>query len=180
MSTFALRKRLVDIARFDVGSVEVTKNRAPWIAKLWPATSYPEGYDLNDPHSKGRAAYCAAGLAYCLREWLNLPEVLDTFKLKPSTAEKWRCKSARAFDWEDWAKAKKLQILPKNSILKTADIVIYSYSHIELVSDDDGTKTGPFTAIGYNTNASGSRDGEGCFEKPRARASVKCFIRLLD
>ena len=173
MSTFALRKRLVDIARFDVGSVEVTKNRAPWIAKLWPATSYPDGYTNREP-------YCAAGLAYCLREWLNLPEVLDTFKLKPSTAEKWRCKSARAFDWEDWAKAKKLQILPKNSILKTADIVIYSYSHIELVSDDDGTKTGPFTAIGYNTNASGSRDGEGCFEKPRARASVKCFIRLLD
>ena len=34
-------------------------------------------------------------------------------------------------------------------------------------------------AIGYNTNASGSRDGEGCFEKPRSRAAVKCFIRIL-
>ena len=172
MSTYPLRKKLIDIARRDVGKTEQSKNRAPWIAKLWPATSYPEGYNNREP-------YCAAGLAYCLREWILLPDVLAALKMTVSGAQKWRCKSARAFDWEDWAREKGLQILPKNCILKASDIVIYSYSHIELVSDDDGTDRGPFTAIGYNTNAAGSRDGEGCYEKPRNRSKVKCFIRLL-
>jgi hypothetical protein len=114
-----------------------------------------------------------------LREWVLLPEVLTALKLTVSGAQKWRCKSARAFDWEDWAVERKLQILPKDAILKAGDIVIYTKSHIEIISDDDGTPRGPFVAIGYNTNAAGSRDGEGCFEKPRNRSGVKCFIRIL-
>lgn len=172
MSTYPLRKKLIDIARRDVGKTEVTKNRAPWIARLWPATTYPDGHANREP-------YCAAGLAYCLREWLKLPDVLAALKLTATQAEKWRCKSARAFDWEDWAREKGLQILPKNCILKAADIVIYSYSHIEIVTNDDGTEIGTFEAIGYNTDSAASRDGDGCFEKRRTRVKAKCFIRLL-
>lgn len=172
LTSYPLRLKLVQIARRDVGQVENTKNRAPWIEKLWPATTYPAGHAERQP-------YCAAGLAYCLREWLRDAEVLAALKLSPTAAETWRCKSAAAFEWHKWAVRRGLPVLSKNAVLRCADIVIYKHSHIELVTDDDGTTTGPFVAVGYNTNAAGSRDGEGCFEKPRGRADVKCFIRLM-
>jgi hypothetical protein len=177
MSTFALRQKLIDIARKDVGKTEVTKNQAPWIAKYWPATTYPDGMDNREP-------YCAAAQAYCLREWLKLKEVLTALGMTKEQAEKWRCKSASVFkasdSWLNWAKsAKGVKVLPKNSILHTGDLVIYTYSHIEVVVDDDGGTTGPFIAIGMNTDSGGSADGDGCFEKPRPRDRVRNFIRLL-
>lgn len=172
MSTFSLRQKHLEIARRDVGKVEASKNQAVWIKKYWPATTYPKGYENREP-------YCAAAQAYCLREWLKLKTVLKALGVSESQAEKWRCKSAAVKDWIPWAKSKGLTILPKNCILHAADLVVYSYSHIELVSDDDHTETGPFLAIGMNTDPGGSRDGEGCFEKPRSRDSVKSFIRIL-
>jgi hypothetical protein len=174
MSTYLTRLALVNIARRDVGKTEVSKNRAPWIEKLWPATSYPKGHENREP-------YCAAGVAYCVREWLKLQQTLDAFKMTPAQTEKWRCKSAAVAGWYEWAQETSgVMVLPKSTILHAGDLVIYTYSHIELVADDDGTKDGPFTVIGYNTDAGGSRDGEGCYEKPRSRKSVKCFIRMLQ
>jgi hypothetical protein len=123
--------------------------------------------------------YCAAAVAYWVQQWLTQPETLRALQMSPPTAEAWRCKDASVAGWVKWAKEKKLQLLPPRSILRRGDLVIYDYSHIELVTDDDGTLTGPFIAIGANTNASASRDGEGTFEKPRNRARVKHFIRLL-
>ena len=171
-TTYELRRRWCDLARLDVGRKEVTRNTAPWIAKLWPATNYPDGMAELEP-------YCAAGMAYTKQQWLTLPEVLDALGKTPEEAEKWRCKSAVAFDWIKWAKRNGALVLPPHCVLHAADLAVYVHSHIELVTNDDGTTNGPFTAIGYNTNASGSRDGEGCFEKPRSREKVKCFLRLL-
>jgi hypothetical protein len=172
MSTFPLRTLLVNIARADRDKVEVTKNTAPWIRKFWPATTYPTGMANQEP-------YCAAAVAYWVKQWLTDPEVLKAFQMSPATAEAWRCKDASVAGWSKWAKTKGLQLLPPRSLLRRGDLVIYDYSHIEIVTDDDGTLTGPFVAIGANTNASASRDGEGTFEKPRNRARVKHFIRLL-
>ena len=172
MSTFPLRTLLVNIARADRDKVEVTKNTAPWIRKFWPATSYPTGMANQEP-------YCAAAVAYWVKQWLTDPEVLKAFQMSPATAEAWRCKDASVAGWSKWAKTKGLQLLPPRSILRRGDLVVYDYSHIEIVTDDDGTLTGPFVAIGANTNAAASRDGEGTFEKPRNRARVKHFIRLL-
>lgn len=172
MSTFPIRTLLVNIARADRDKVEVTKNTAPWIRKFWPATSYPTGMANQEP-------YCAAAVAYWVKQWLTDPEVLKAFQMSPATAEAWRCKDASVAGWSKWAKTKGLQLLPPRSILRRGDLVVYDYSHIEIVTDDDGTLTGPFIAIGANTNASASRDGEGTFEKPRNRARVKHFIRLL-
>lgn len=181
MSTYEIRKKFADIARLDVGNTEQSMNRAPWIAKLWPATSSPEYYVIgNDTYPRGNPPYCAAGVAYCLREWLKLPEVLKALKLTPAAAETWRCKSPGVKEWSKWARRRGLKVLGKNCILKMGDIVIYDYSHIEIVTNDDNTPTGPFVAVGYNTNASASRDGEGCFEKPRIRKNVLEVIRLLE
>lgn len=179
MSTFALRRKHISIARLDRNKVEDKPNKAPWIAKLWKATDNPDLYD--DPNPANRK-YCAAGMAYSLREWLKLPDVLTALGKTAEQAEKWRCKSPGAQAWIEWANNHGILVLPKHCILHAADIVVYrasGFSHIELVTDDDSTQTGPFTAIGYNTNAAGSQDGEGCFEKPRSRKQVRGFIRIL-
>lgn len=179
MSTFDIRQKLLAIARHDVGKKEVTKNTAPWIGKLWPATSYPDGMENREP-------YCAAGVAYCVREWLQEKSVLYAFAFNSfSQADLWRCKSASVFkaddSWLNWAKkAQGVKILPKHCVLHAADLAVYTYSHIEMVSDDDGTTDGAFIGLGYNTNASASADGEGCFEKPRTRNNIQCFIRMLE
>lgn len=170
--TYHLRQQLLGIARRDRGRTEITKNHAPWIEKYWPATSYPEGYQNREP-------YCAAAVAYWVREWLDDSDVLAAFGFTPEKAEKWRCKSAAAFEWINWAKDKHLQVLNPHAILHAGDIVVYSRSHIGLVTDDDNTTEGPFVEISANTNAAGDREGEGVFEKPRNRHAVKNFIRIL-
>lgn len=179
MSTYPLRLQLVNIARRDKDKTEVTKNQAPWIKKLWTGTNYPDGMENREP-------YCAAGVCYCVMRWLENPEVLKALKLTPAQAEKWRPKSASVYkagknSLLGWAKAAPgVQVLGKNVILKMGDILIYGKSHTEFCTDDDNTTTGPLVAIGYNTDASGARDGEGCFEKPRSRKDLINVIRILS
>jgi len=173
MSTYNLRQQLLTIARKDVGKVEETKNQAPFIKKLWPATTYPEGYANREP-------YCAAGVAYCVQQWLLSEQVRKALGLTVDGAEKWRCKSAAVSGWVSWAKKTKgVKVLPKNCILHAGDLAVYEFSHIELVVDDDNTETGPMVCIGFNTDEAGSRDGQGCWQKPRSRSQVQCFIRML-
>lgn len=171
MSTFALRQLLIDIARKDVGQTETSRNRGPAIQKFWPATSYPEGYANREP-------YCAAAVAYWVREWLKLPEVAAAFGKTPSQLETWRCKSAAAFGWLDWAKKKGLLVMSDSPdvTLHTGDLMIFDMSHIGIVHDDSGSNV--FT-IEANTGPSGGRDGDGIWEKTRNRSLARAFVRLL-
>lgn len=178
MSTYSVRHNLADIERQFIGKKEVTNNRAPWIKPLWEATTYPNGMD-------DRAFYCAAGQAWSQREWGKNPETLSALNLTPTAFEKWRCKSASVYkagkdSWLGWAKARGLIILPKHCILHMGDIVIYDYSHIELVTGDDSTEDGWFSAFGFNTSAAGSANGDGCYEKPRPRTNVMNFVRIFE
>jgi len=170
MSNLAIRQALVEIARRDVGKVEVTRNRAPWIQKYWTATTLPNGHAERQP-------YCAAAVAWWVREWLKLPEVLDALKMTATGAERWRCKSARAFDWLDWANARKLEVLSDRPTerLRVGDLFVFDISHIGIVKDDDAN--GVFT-IEANTGNGSVRDGDGCFERVRTRAQARAFIRL--
>jgi len=172
MSTLAIRQALVEIARRDVGKVEVTRNRAPFIARYWPATSYPNGHADRQP-------YCAAAVCYWVREWLKLPEVLAALKMTPTGAEWWRCKSAGAFDWLDWANARKLEVLSDRPTerLRVGDIMIFDVSHAGIVRDDDAK--GVYT-IEANTGNGSVRDGDGCFERMRNRSAARAFIRLIE
>lgn len=181
LTSYQLRMKLIELLRRDKGKLEEGKNSGAWIKKLWTATSYGlEGYSNREP-------YCAAGLAYNFKDWVSIPEVAEALGMTPAQAEEWRCKSASAFrdtrSWLNWAKSagRGVQVLPWDAIYHTGDIVIYDYSHIEVVVTDDGntSRSGGFTAIGYNTGASGSRDGEGWAEKPRTRSRVGLVIRIL-
>jgi hypothetical protein len=172
MSNLAIRQALVEIARRDVGKVEVTRNRAPWIQKYWDATSIPNGHAERQP-------YCAAAVAWWVREWLKLPEVLAALKMTPAQAERWRCKSARAFDWLDWAQKRGLEVLSDRPTerLRVGDLMVFDISHIGIVRDDDAN--GVYT-IEANTGNGSVRDGDGCFERVRQRSQARVFIRLIE
>jgi hypothetical protein len=172
MSNLAIRQQLVEIARRDVGKVEITRNRAPWIQKYWTATTLPNGHADRQP-------YCAAAVAWWVREWLRLPEVLAALKMTPTGAERWRCKSARAFDWLDWANARKLEVLSDRPTerLRVGDLMVFDISHIGIVRDDDG---GNVYTIEANTGTGSVRDGDGCFERMRTRSQARAFIRLIE
>jgi hypothetical protein len=176
MNTFALRKELVNIALLDVGKMEITRNRAPFIRDYWPATTYPDGYVDRQP-------YCAAAVCRWVQMWLAIPKVAvavcEEYGLRPSQLESWRCKSARAFDWIDWAKEKKVLVFndSREHVLHTGDIMVFDMSHIGVVKDDNGA-TLVYT-VEANTGATGGRDGDGVFEKTRQRSLARRFIRIL-
>lgn len=170
-STLKLRQRLVAIARKDVGQIETTRNQGSAVKRFWPATSYPAGYANREP-------YCAAAVTYWVREWLKDPQVLLALGKTSAQAEAWRCKSARAFDWMDWAKNKGLLVMSDSqlNVLHTGDIMVFDMSHIGIVVTDSGTTV---STIEANTGASGGRDGEGIFEKIRQRSLARCFVRMM-
>lgn len=165
--------KLLQIAKRDVGEVEVTRNRAPWIAKYWPTTSYPDGHANREP-------YCAAACVYWLatlgQELATAGQFRASFGMTLKQFETWRCKSARAFDWRDWAHKRGLQVLPETATAKPGDFMVFDISHIALIEADLG-KHG-FATIEANTNSAGSRDGDGCWNKTRARSLAQCLIRL--
>ena len=166
-------KLLLEIAKRDVGMVEVTRNRAPWIQKYWPDTTYPDGH-------KNREPYCAAAVAYWLaqlgRELRQAGQLRATFGMSFAEFDKWRCKSARAFDWRDWGRKRGLQVLPETAKALPGDIIVFDFSHVGLVEADLG-RTG-FATIEANTNSAGSREGDGCWNKNRARSLAQCLVRL--
>jgi hypothetical protein len=172
MSTLPLRKQLIEIADKDVGQMETSRNHGPAISKFWTATTYPDGYENREP-------YCAAGVSYWVREWLKIPVVQHAFGKSAAQLEQWRCKSAAAYGWRDWAKEHGVRMLSdaQSEILHTGDIVIFDFSHIGIVYDDKGDR---IYTIEANTGASGGRDGDGIFRKDRPREVARCFIRLLD
>jgi hypothetical protein len=162
MNTLSLRRRLVDLCRQDRGKEEEKRNQGAWIKKFWPATSYPGGYVEQQP-------YCAAGLVYWTREWLCDPEV-----------ESWRCKSASCFkaadSWEAWAKKKGLWLPGPFVDLNVGDLVIYTHSHIEIVTE---THANGNTVLGFNTGNGVERDGRWCYEKPMTVTRIRGAIRML-
>jgi len=173
MSTLALRQKLTAIAARDAGHRETSRNRGPAIEKFWSATSYgPAGYANREP-------YCAAGVAWWVREWLRDPAVLAALQMTPAAAEKWRCKSARAFDWIDWAKSRGVRILSDapGEILHTGDIVVFDFSHIGILCDDRGSR---IHTIEANTGDTSGNDGDGIFHKDRPREIARKFLRLLE
>jgi hypothetical protein len=176
MSTLALRERLVEIAERDVGGLETSRNRGPAIRKFWPATNYPDGYANREP-------YCAAAVCYWVQQWLADSKVAvavcEQYGLLPSKLNAWRCKSAAAFGWIDWAKRHDVAVLSDSSLnrLRVGDIMVFDMSHIGIVTDDAGNTV---YTIEANTGATGGRDGDGIFTKSRHRSLARGFIRILQ
>jgi len=172
-------QKLIDIAKNEVGTREGPANNtgariveyqgATWLAPgAWP--------------------WCAAFIAWLVRELLEDAQVRDYLKAyfkKPeltfAQAEKVRCRDATAFGWEKWAKANGFQVLGEQTLAKAGDIVVFDFSHIGLVIEDQPTIAAPIKTIEGNTNGKGERDsssGDGVWMKERNHTLTKSYIRI--
>jgi hypothetical protein len=164
---------LIEVAEKEVGTREEGGNNegariveyqgATWLAPgAWP--------------------WCAAFTAWIMREWLEDEAVradlgLATFSL----AEKWRCRDASAFGWESWARKRGLAVLTEADRAKAGDFVVFDFSHIGLVVEDQTSIRAKIRTIEGNTNGRGDRDsnsGDGVWRKERAPGLTKSYIRI--
>lgn len=147
---------MIRIARAEVGTRESGgNNRGPRIQQYQDGASWVKGTGW---------AWCAAFVAWVF------DELAKQFTLPFATPE-----GAGAFWFEDWGRQQGLTVLGPRAKVKRGDLVIYSFSHIGIASSDE--KNGKFTAIEGNTNDSGSRDGDGVFEKTRSKSLVRAIVR---
>ncbi len=167
---------LVNYAFNEVGVREEQKNSGERISVYQTATTLGPG-----PYS-----WCAAFVAWCLQQTVREKYVArmlvdSRIIISAASIESWRCKSARAFDWEPWARANNLTVIPNAaSPAKRGDIVVYDFSHIGIVALDQLPTERVITAIEGNTNIKGSRNGDGVYAKTRRADSsiIACYIRM--
>ncbi len=164
-------ENLAKIALSQVGVKEVGgNNNGPQIRKYQAATSLkPASWP-----------WCAALTSWLVREWLKDPENAEWLGLKVMTPEKWRPKTAAAFGYIQWAKARPstTKVLSKKAKPQVGDFVIFDFSHIGIV-----VKVGEnnFQCVEGNTNGRGTRDsksGDGVWLKTRSTSLVRNLVRI--
>lgn len=164
------RRIIAIVAHEFLGLRETSRNRGPHFDEFWAETSYPDG-------AKDRQPWCSAFVTYCVAEADRRSPELHL--LTPP-------KFAAVADWLPWARlpGNGCQIFrPGSGVLPQAgDLVEYltgpaKLSHIGIVSDDYD-HSGYIDTIEGNTNAAGSREGDGVLPKRRAISFAGSFIRL--
>lgn len=170
----SIMQRLVQIAEAEVGVREVGgNNRGTRIIQYQRATWLEP-----DPWP-----WCAAFTAWCLQEFIRAETVRKAIGLRDDRhAESWRCKDASAFGWERWAKTKKLLLLPETERAKAGDFIVFDFSHIGIVAEDQAVGArGMIQTIEGNTNGRGDRDsasGDGVWRKQRHWSLAKSLVRI--
>jgi CHAP domain len=156
-----LADKLVSLARNEIGVEEVDgSNCGVRVDTYKSATNLP-------PHEAW--PWCAAFVCWLVREAFRTDGPY-TFA-RPTTAGAW--------DFENWSKKQDNSTHtlrnPGNDI-KAGDIVIFKFSHIGICVR--GAEAGRIRTVEGNTDAAGSREGGGVFEKSRALDSIKTRIRF--
>ena len=156
-----LAEKLVALAQPEIGVEEIDgTNCGVRVDGYKSATNLP-------PHESW--PWCAAFVCWLVREAIRTDGPY-TFA-RPTTAGAW--------DFENWSKKQddSTHTLrnPGNDI-KAGDIVIFKFSHVGLCIR--GAEAGRIRTIEGNTDASGSREGGGVFEKSRSLDSIKTRIRF--
>lgn len=138
----------------------------------------------------GAWPWCAAFTAWALREWLRDFSVQEFFGLKDDEVFDFRCRSARAFDWQKWATNKGFKVYVEASdtkapaeLVKAGDIIIYNFSHIGIAVADQPTLKDRVQVVEGNTNKAGARDsttGDGVWLKKRNPVEILCIIRMTE
>ena len=163
-----LPERLLAFAREEVGVREEGPNTGDRVVWYQSATN----------QASGEWPWCAAFVARVLATALSDPANERGFATITADLDRWRCRSARAYDWERWAAERGLQILDENAPLRPGDIVTFDFSHIGIVEAESGPHR--VITIEGNTNADGSREGDGVYRKNRKRSLIRKVIRLPD
>lgn len=168
-----LAEALVFIAQSEVGTKEEGgNNNGSRIRHYQEATTI----------TPGPWPWCAAFVAYCLREALKYEEVREHMKLSSDDVYAWRCRDAGAFNWIEWARRKGLYITDEKELAKAGDIVVFDFSHIGIVVKDQEKGSNAIYTIEGNTNDAGARDsatGDGVCEKKRHISTVRNYIRIV-
>ena len=156
-----LADKLVSLARNEIGVEEVDgSNCGVRVDAYKSATNLP-------PHEAW--PWCAAFVCWLVREAVRTDGPY-TFA-RPTTAGAW--------DFENWSKKQDNSTHtlrnPGNDI-KAGDIVIFKFSHIGICVR--GAEAGRIRTVEGNTDAAGSREGGGVFEKSRSLDSIKTRIRF--
>lgn len=162
----SIRAHLAAIAAAEVGVKETSHNAGPRIVEYQRATWL----------APGKWPWCAAFVAWTLKQWLQLPAARTAIDVQPGhSIDEWRCRDALAYGWEKWARARGLQVLPETAPMLAGDVVTFDFSHIGIVETDHGDF---ITTIEGNTNGAGEREGDGVHRKRRARGLIRAVIRV--
>jgi hypothetical protein len=171
VSNAALLQRFVDIAVHEVGLKELPghANTGPEVEKYQKATWL----------SPGPWPWCAAFVAWCMREWLKAGDVRAAYNLPNDAAvASWRFRSAKAFDFETWGTKRGMLVLPETELARMGDVITFDFSHIGIVRRDE-VRGHPLQTVEGNTNGAGSREGDGVYLKTRPDGLTRRYIRLL-
>jgi len=161
----SIAARIVQLARADLAIRETEgKNQGPGIAKFWPATNYPKGYENREP-------YCAAAVCYWIKAAAGtLPVPFDL----PRTA--------RAFGFVEWAEkqaGRKVEPIGKGATLQPGDLLVFEFSHIGIVEARCPAGKTTVQTIEANTSpTSGNNEGGGVFRRDRSRNLIRSVIRI--
>jgi hypothetical protein len=164
-------EKLVAIASSEVGVREIGgNNRGDRIREYQAATEL----------RPGAWPWCAAYVDWCIKEWLEQPQVVKWLNLKHRTPEEWRPKTALAYGLTAWARQRPntTNIYTERDKAQMGDIVTFDFSHVGFVIEDDGRN---IVTIEGNTNGRGDRDsesGDGVWRKIRRKTLVKDLIRI--
>lgn len=167
--------KLIGIAKNELGTREgPTNNTGARIVEYQGATWL----------APGAWPWCAAFTAWIMREWLEDEDVRKSLNLASfSLAEKWRCRDASAFGWEKWALQRGLPVQPETQKARAGDFVVFDFSHIGLVIEDQVSTKAKIKTIEGNTNGKGERDsesGDGVWYKERVPSLTKSYIRIFS
>lgn len=158
------RTHFITVAERFLGIREEGHNRFTGNVSVWASTDYRDGW-------KNREPYCAAFMCHVVHvAGLERPE-LNLGDRRP--------RSASVRGWKSWARRPKngVQILTKDPL--PGDIVSFlpHLSHIGLVTSYD-PKAGIVHTIEANTDAEGSREGDGIYRRERKLKLCGEFYRL--
>lgn len=148
------------------GVRETSRNRGPELGKYWDATHYDQGDENREP-------WCAAFVCYVLKEALKC----KTYSFKRPTSPS--CFKAE-ISLESQLRAACLsgqvkEVKPSEAI--AGDVFIMNISHTGFVVGR--TPDGLLITIEGNTNAAGSREGDGLYKKSRTVAGIRSCFRIV-
>jgi cell wall-associated NlpC family hydrolase len=129
-----------------------------------------DSYDPNGPKPGDDGyAWCASFVCWCVMVAVAGRSI--TFE-RPTTPSAWGMEAwSLAQDRSTWT------LKPPGRDIQRGDIVVFNFSHV-------GIAVGPVDANGFvptvegNTNAAGSREGDGVYRKLRSIHSIRSRIRF--
>lgn len=160
-----LAEKIVELASKEIGTEEIDgTNCGPRVNEYKAATWLP--HDKPWP-------WCAAFVCWLVREALKATGIKETPTFK-------RPRTAGAWDLENWSRAQDKTThtrKPHSGDIQPGDILTFTFSHTGIaISAPDSN--GYVMTIEGNTDAAGSREGGGVFEKRRHVSKIRARIRF--